>query len=87
MRKKERGKKNEKKLGVETSIVLQIQRLGAMDGCCHEAKPLGSTLRILHSILQYIKLLDSALCSKFVEQLDTFCAWALSGPTRTGVQV
>ena len=35
-------------LGVETSIVLQIQRLGAMDGCCHESEPLGSTLRILH---------------------------------------
>ena len=42
-------------LGVETSIVLQIQRLGAMDGCCHESEPLGSTLRILHSILQYIE--------------------------------
>ena len=42
-------------LGVETSIVLQMQRLGAMDGCCHESEPLGSTLRILHSILQYIE--------------------------------
>ena len=54
-------------LGVETSIVLQIQRLGAMDGCCHESEPLGSTLRILHSILQYIECLDSPLCSIFVE--------------------
>ena len=61
-------------LGDETSTVLQVQRLGAMDGCCHESQPLGSTLRILHSILQYIEWLDSPLCSTFVEQLDTFCA-------------
>ena len=74
-------------LGVETSIVLQIQRLGAMDGCCHESEPLGSTLRILHWILQYIQCLDSPLCSIFVEQLDTFCACALKGLANIGVQV
>ena len=68
-------------------IVLQMQRLGAMDGCCHESEPVGSTLRILHSNLQYIECLDSPLCSIFVEQLDTFCACALKGPANIGVQV
>ena len=43
--------------GVETHIVLQVQWLGAMDGCCYELEPLGSTLRILHRILQDMSVL------------------------------
>ena len=60
---------------------------GRVGWYCDLSALLGSTLRILHSILQYIEWLDSPLCSIFVEQVDTFCACALKGPANIGVQV
>lgn len=52
-------------LGVETSIVLQVQKLGAMDSCCYESE-LFFTLRIFHRIWLYIERIDSILCGKHV---------------------
>ena len=54
-------------LGVKTSILLPVQSLGAMDSRCYGSQPLGSTLRIFHWILLYIKRFDSILCSMHVE--------------------
>lgn len=40
-------------LGIETSSILQVQRLGTMDWRCYESH-LGSTLRIFHRILLHV---------------------------------
>ena len=55
-------------LGVKTLMLLQVQRLGAMDSRCYESQPLRSTLRIFRRILLYIQLLDSILCRIILRQ-------------------
>ena len=45
-------------LGVEAWILLQVQRLGAMDWGRNESRRLGSTLQIFHRILLYIEQPD-----------------------------
>ena len=54
-------------LGVRTLLLLQVQKLRAMDSQCYESQPVGSTLRIFHGILLHIQRLDSILCSMHTE--------------------
>ena len=60
-------------LGIEAWILLQVQRLGAMDWGRYESRRLGSTL---HRILLYIEQPDFILY-KISCRVDAFCACAL----------
>ena len=63
-------------VGVETSILLQVQRLGAVDRGRYESRRLGSTLQIFHRILLYIEQ-PNLILYKIPCRVDAFGACAL----------